>query len=374
MYGQPTTNIIDNFGNIVYSNDFVKKDDYNNDKKNYLTTHKIIEIIDNKLTNALTQYTNTYKLKGLLSTKSGTNHTHTVINNKLTINAEILELIKNNRYVIFAIGENNLNSKCAFIAYNNIVSDPCLELGIRDSKSQLKIYNDRLIYNNCLIINDKYDQKIFSFNITKHNGRLNVPYLEFKRPDSNTEYEWRIYCLDNHNLDFFNNKGRRAGYISCISNNKMNVTIKHNAPIEEPLNNYNIGYPVFLSGKVYSCKDNKYITETNSTNCIPSVKSTGTYKEYIGIIVDKHKANDDIEIGEVFKNSININQDTIDFATHGDFYFKVNDSTKYNIGDTILYDGTIINDDTMITNKIIRMTVGIITGIIDNQTISVFKE
>ena len=59
---------------------------------------------------------------------------------------------------------------------------------------------------------------------------------------------------------------------------------------------------------------------------------------------------------------------------HGDFYFKVDDSSKYKIGDTILYDGRILNDDMMINNKMIRMTVGVISAKINATTLAVFRD
>ena len=61
----------------------------------------------------------------------------------------------------------------------------------------------------------------------------------------------------------------------------MNKTIIHNAPIDETdnINNFEIGCPVFITGDVYKFENNNYISTTDSTNCIPSVKSSGIYKD-----------------------------------------------------------------------------------------------
>ena len=155
--------------------------------------------------------------------------------------------------------------------------------------------------------------------------------------------------------------------------NQLNTTITHNAPLEECLDIFELGCPVFMSGEVYNLKNGNYTKETNTIDCIPSVKSTGTYKEFLGIVVNKHKSGDKVKIGDVMKKDVIINQDTIDFATHGDYYFRVDDSSKYKIGDTVLYDGSIIDDDIPITNKIIKTTIGSITGIINEHYVSVFK-
>ena len=227
-----------------------------------------------------------------------------------------------------------------------------------------------------LSIRKQDDTKLFSFGEDKNRPDTQAvdTYLEFNRSDSTTSYEWRIYSLSNHNLDFYNYQGKRAGYIDCTSNKQMNTTITHNAPLTEDLDKYEIGAPVFMSGKVYKLEDGKYINETDSINCIPSVKPTGYYKEFLGIVVAKHKKGDKITIGDVVKRDIIIQQDTIDFATHGDFYFKVRDSWPYQPGDIILYDGNIVRESQPITTRIQRMIVGVVTAIIDPDTVAIFKD
>ena len=203
----------------------------------------------------------------------------------------------------------------------------------------------------------------------------NATYIKLKNRDSTTDYDWMLAIQSNHDLIFYNYNGTRVAYInSSRSCTQMNTTIAHNAPIVESLNNYEIGSPVFMSGHVYRYGGKRiYVEETTSTDCISSVKSTGTYKEFLGIVVNKHKSGDKVTIGDVVKYDVEINQDTIDFATHGDYYFRVDDSSKYKIGDTVLYDGSIVDDDVPITNKIIKSTIGSITGIINEHYVSVFK-
>ena len=62
------------------------------------------------------------------------------------------------------------------------------------------------------------------------------------------------------------------------------------------------------------------------------------------------------------------------FASHGDFYFNVTDSSKYKTGDTVLLDGTILTDDTLFTARISKMIVGKVIGKINKTTIAVFKD
>ena len=202
----------------------------------------------------------------------------------------------------------------------------------------------------------------------------NATYIKLKNRDSTANYDWMLGIQSNHDLVFYSYSGARVGYLSSSgSGGKINTTITHNAPIVESLNNYEIGSPVFMSGHVYRYGEGTYVEETTSTDCISSVKSTGTYKEFLGIVVNKHKSGDKVTIGDVVKYDVEINQETVDFATHGDYYFRVDDSSKYKIGDTVLYDGSIVDDDVPITNKIIKSTIGSITGIINEHYVSVFK-
>ena len=193
---------------------------------------------------------------------------------------------------------------------------------------------------------------------------------------------------------------------ASISN--QNKTIYHNALINNDINKNLIGMPVFLNenNKIYylqKIKNNKqqnikyynqykYIELTrdnyidNSINQVPMVQLENN-NNFIGVITNIYKSGDVYNINDTLNTKIIINNDTVDFATHGDYIFKIRnniphiftDENKeprlYKIGDKILYDGTIIDDNTPITNNILKNTVGIITYIpIDNiNYVSVFK-
>jgi len=102
-------------------------------------------------------------------------------------------------------------------------------------------------------------------------------------------------------------------------------TVTHYCPIEESMNSINdfiIGAPVYLTGKVYKYIDSKFIPsmETDTTDCICSVKTNGKWNEYIGICVridDKNKC--------------------LTFATHGDYMVKVSDTSCYGVGLSLIH-------------------------------------
>jgi hypothetical protein len=146
-----------------------------------------------------------------------------------------------------------------------------------------------------------------------------------------------------------------------------NTTIIHNAPLDEGvmLEEFELGVPVYLSGNVFKFNEGTrlYETSTDATNCISSVKANGGVREYLGICS-----------GVLHRGDKNIGVDTVEFASHGDVYFKVDDSDNYEIGDIVLIDKTILGEDVIITGLIKRMIVGTITAKINKHYVSVFMD
>ena len=147
---------------------------------------------------------------------------------------------------------------------------------------------------------------------------------------------------------------------------KSNTTITHYCPIEESMNSINdfiIGAPVYLTGNVYrydkSTKSFISSTETDTTDCICSVKTNGKWNEYVGICVKIDEKNK-----------------CITFATHGDYLVRVTDTSCYGIGDEVFVDeGELktLTGQTAITSKIRRTTAGVITSIINKNMLAIFK-
>ena len=113
-----------------------------------------------------------------------------------------------------------------------------------------------------------------------------------------------------------------------------------------------------MSGNVYKRVDNNWISSTanDTEDCICGFVSTGNYKSYAGIVT-----------------RIDSENHSVVFATHGDYMFTVDDSSKYAIGDAITYDGNVIMDSTPLTLQIQSSIIGKVSAIIDEHTISVFK-
>ncbi|KAK8836386.1 hypothetical protein M9Y10_039729 [Tritrichomonas musculus] len=204
-----------------------------------------------------------------------------------------------------------------------------------------------------------------------YNDTYNTDF-EYKSAKNANTGELHIY-VDGYKFQSFQMFGTAR---NTIINSNLNVegtitsncsnTITHYAPIESSLNDINdfiIGAPVYITGNVFKRNDNKWVSSTvdDSTDCICSVKTIGSWKEYIGICVQIDQKNN-----------------CISFASHGDYLVKVDDSSCYSVGDEVFIDNTdnklkILSGETAITSKIKRMTVGVITSIINDRTLAVFK-
>ncbi|MBQ4571403.1 MAG: hypothetical protein IJB21_06890, partial [Bacilli bacterium] len=199
----------------------------------------------------------------------------------------------------------------------------------------------------------------------RSDGVMNVgQYIDFFASASNSTNNARIYI-----------NGSTLMAWSNATHFEINTTIINNAPVNESIENFQIGSPVFTTGLVYHLSEGKYVSGSlTSIDCITSVKTSGSYRQYLGICCAIHKTGDIITIGDTLKQEVEIKQDTIDFATHGDFYFRVNDSSEYSVGDIVLFDGNKLDDDLIMTAKITSSIVGKVTGIIDEHLLCVFKD
>ena len=194
---------------------------------------------------------------------------------------------------------------------------------------------------------DGYTAKLSSFNA--YNGdsiTFNVAYYGIE-----IEYEGNTYSstVNGNKLEFV---------LDGSTYSTSNTTITHYAPIEGDIT-FKIGSPVFFSGKVYKQNNEKWELSTTSdrTDCICSVINVGNHKTFAGVVV-----------------SIDESKNSLTFASHGDFMFNVEDTNLYEVGDVILYDGRILEDDLTITSALLQSVVGKITAILDEHTLAIFKD
>ena len=153
-------------------------------------------------------------------------------------------------------------------------------------------------------------------------------------------------------------------------NVQYSQTITHEAPFTGDVSEYSIGDPVFASGRVcqWDGVKSEWTYETNAMDCICEVKPEGTVGEYVGICVAF------VDDENHYAAEPSANTKSLIFATHGDYYFNVADSSKYKIGDIILLDGSVLKDDMALTGKVMKMIIGRVTAKINKTTVAVLKD
>jgi hypothetical protein len=189
-------------------------------------------------------------------------------------------------------------------------------------------------------------------------------------------------------LNFINRTSARVcGYLTFDGTSlQLNNTITHNAPITDN-DVIVVGKPVFINRDssfegVYVLNELGEYSKVSSTtehrtSCISMVSSSGSHREFLGICVRKHEKGDEvvIETGSLRTPIKVTSHDTCDFATHGDYMFDPpNGTCGYNVGDLVLFDGTVVDDETPITARILKSTVGKVTAILNGTTLAVFKD
>ena len=152
----------------------------------------------------------------------------------------------------------------------------------------------------------------------------------------------------------------------------INTTIEHLTVSDDDLQ---IGDVVEMSGDIiindYSEEGFlKFIvnpSETSPYDVCPKIKKCTTQtKKYCGVVTRIYEIGDDLD-------GLRFQQKCYKFASHGDCMLKVNDSSIYHVGDTVLSDLSILGDDSMITNLKISCTVGKVSKIINQNYLAIFK-
>ena len=305
----------------------------------------------------------------------------------------------NNNFI--KINTNNLND---YIVYNNIIND------------NITKYNQNIYYK----YNKEYFYLVSNNFIYYYNVLNDIIQLENKLYADGCKYITYNQDIYMTNSNVCNLKGGAEingnillnGTIKTSTLNaaqlnisdidvNVNKTILHNTLIYGNIENYQVGQPVFIKdNKTYTLQrksndgkypvyeyieinDNNYVN--NPINQIPMITNENNSK-FIGVITAIYPNGMLLKINDITSNYIKINNDTIDFATHGDYIFKVdnnkinhqttsNNSKVYEVGDEILYDGRIVDPESPLSRKLEKMIIGTITYIPENKNdyVSVFK-
>jgi len=192
-------------------------------------------------------------------------------------------------------------------------------------------------------------------------------YIDFHLPDDSTsDYNGRVYLGTKVSQTVVHNT-------ICVDENMKNIS-----------DQITPGIPVYFTGETafFDNKTKKFVKNdekkmesddpTKTINCVPIVTSERV-GVYAGIVTTSFKPGVcDSHSGSLVTAHV-INEPTIDFATHGDFLVTRSYFKEGKVGDTLLCDGSVLDDDVVITNKIHKSIVGVISAVY-KQWYAVFKE
>ena len=245
-------------------------------------------------------------------------------------------------------------------------------------------------------IGTAYDKSCIAFN--GYEGTLKMMRVSGTGSYLGTLIDMHLDSSNNIDLILYENaklKINGSNVLTEDSQSQQSHTITHLCPVDEneDINSFVIGTPVYMTGNVYVKQNNKWnkSISTDSIDCIPSVKTSGTWREYLGIcthILPKSKEDNQPNINEFLSQKhdenevLNRNCGEIKFASHGDYMIKVSNSSEFKVGDIVYLNENgegklefkVLTEDVVLTAKINKLTVGTVTGIIDETTLSVFKE
>ena len=153
-------------------------------------------------------------------------------------------------------------------------------------------------------------------------------------------------------------------------NVQYSQTVTHEAPFTGDASDYAIGDPVFASGRVcrWLTGSNEWSYSTGPMDCICELKPEGLLSEFVGVCVAFVGGDGS------YKNEPDADTKSLLFATHGDFYFNVDDASRYKTGDIIMLDHNVVTDDMVVTGKVLQSIVGRVTGKINRTTVAVIRD
>ena len=149
---QPTTKFVDKKGPSTNPEYYVKKVDFDKKLSTVPTNETVVSISNSLITNALDNYYDKDHIDGQLSCKSNTDHTHTTINNTLTVNNKRLNLYSNNKYTYLVIGKQDANHQSIMFGFGDDDKGQYAYLRVQGG-SQLTLFDDKATFPGELTVN-----------------------------------------------------------------------------------------------------------------------------------------------------------------------------------------------------------------------------
>ena len=290
---QPTTKYIDKNGPSTNPEYYVKKVDLDKQLSNIPTNDTVVSISKNLITNALDNYYDKDHIDGQLSCKSNTNHTHTTINNDLTINSKRLNLYSSKAaYTYFTFGKNGKDRESAVLGFGDDKEGKYAFIRVNGGK-QLSIFNDKATFPSEFTVTTLNGINPSTISLNTHNHDDKYALVDHTHT-TNDVTDIDILAKADHNHDETYSKLEHTHTVSDITDVSTLAKADHNHSYNDIQNNY---FKIKTETKQELVDDIYYIVydasellnkEQNGAHISEWVKLKIKFLDNIEMIVDKN--------------------------------------------------------------------------------------
>ena len=290
---QPTTKYIDKNGPSTNPEYYVKKVDLDKQLSNIPTNDTVVSISKNLITNALDNYYDKDYIDGQLSCKSNTNHTHTTINNDLTINSKRLNLYSSKAaYTYFTFGKNGKDGESAVLGFGDDNMGKYAFIRVNGGK-QLTIFNDKATFPSEFTVTTLNGINPSTISLNTHNHDDKYALVDHTHT-TNDITDIDTLAKADHNHDEIYSKLEHTHTVSDITDVSTLAKADHNHSYNDIQNNY---FKIKTETKQELVDDIYYIVydasellnkEQNGAHISEWVKLKIKFLDNIEMIVDKN--------------------------------------------------------------------------------------
>ena len=290
---QPTTKYVDKNGPSTNPEYYVKKVDLDKQLSNIPTNDTVVSISKNLITNALDNYYDKDHIDGQLSCKSNTNHTHTTINNDLTINSKRLNLYSSKAaYTYFTFGKNGKDRESAVLGFGDDNMGKYAFIRVNGGK-QLTIFNDKATFPSEFTVTTLNGINPSTISLNTHNHDDKYALVDHTHT-TNDITDIDTLAKADHNHDEIYSKLEHTHTTSDITDVSTLAKADHNHNYNDIQNNY---FKIKTETKQELVDDIYYIVydasellnkEQNGAHISEWVKLKIKFLDNIEMIVDKN--------------------------------------------------------------------------------------
>ena len=290
---QPTTKYVDKNGPSTNPEYYVKKVDLDKQLSNIPTNDTVVSISKNLITNALDNYYDKDHIDGQLSCKSNTNHTHTTINNDLTINSKRLNLYSSKAaYTYFTFGKNGKDRESAVLGFGDDNMGKYAFIRVNGGK-QLTIFNDKATFPSEFTVTTLNGINPSTISLNTHNHDDKYALVDHTHT-TNDITDIDTLAKADHNHDETYSKLEHTHTVSDITDVSTLAKADHNHSYNDIQNNY---FKIKTETKQELVDDIYYIVydasellnkEQNGAHISEWVKLKIKFLDNIEMIVDKN--------------------------------------------------------------------------------------